>query len=373
LAGYGDLSLITKKIALDADAALSSSLAARLATEEGARAAADTANSSSFAARIATEEAARAAADTALSASAAAAIATEKGRIDAILSASTADVDTFAEVVALINSVDTTNDTAFASYVLSNDAALAAEVAAREAADTANSASFAAAMTTEIADRIAGDAAVSASLAAAVNNINQVAFDASASLAASITAEEAARIADVDAEEARAMAAEAVLSASIATEAADRATAVTNLSASFETALAAEIAAREAADATLTQNVADILANTDITAIDSFKEVINEINAVSAANFDAVYAKKNTVTAAPNGTITAFTFTNAVKAGSEQVYLNGQLLDTDGDYTVNTANGMVTGITFGVAPATADKLMFYGVYGTLSTVSNAGL
>jgi hypothetical protein len=221
--------------------------------------------------------------------------------------------------------------------------------------------------------RIAGDAALSASLAYSINNINQVAFDASASLAASITAEAAARIADVDAEEARAMAAEAVLSASIATEAADRATAVTNLSASFETALAAEIAARLAADATLTQDVADILANTDITAIDSFKEVINNINTVNAANFDAVYAKKNTVTAAANGTTTAFTFTNAVKPGSEQVYLNGQLLDIDGDYTVNSANGMVTGITFGVAPATADKLTFYGVYGTLTTMSNAGL
>ena len=53
--------------------------------------------------------------------------------------------------------------------------------------------------------------------------------------------------------------------------------------------------------------------------------------------------------------------------------MNGQLLDIDGDYTVNSANGMVTGITFGVAPATADKLTFYGVYGTLTTVSNAGL
>ena len=235
-------------------------------------------------------------------------------------------------------------------------------------------------MDTEIAARIAGDAAVSASLATAVNNINQVAFDASASLAASITAEAAARVADVDAEEARAMAAEAVLSASIATEIAARIadvdaeeTRAMAAESALSASLAAETAARIAADATLTQDVADILANTDITAIDSFKEVINNINTVNAANFDAVYAKKNTVTAAPNGTITAFTFTNAVKAGSEQVYLNGQLLDIDGDYTVNSSGSAVTGITFGVAPATADKLMFYGVYGTLSTVSNAGL
>lgn len=43
-------------------------------------------------------------------------ILTESGRIDAILSASNADADTFAEVVTLINSVDLTNDNAFASF-----------------------------------------------------------------------------------------------------------------------------------------------------------------------------------------------------------------------------------------------------------------
>ena len=53
-------------------------------------------------------------------------ISTEKGRIDAILLASSADANSFAEIVSLINSVDTTNDQAFAGYVLSNDAAVAA-------------------------------------------------------------------------------------------------------------------------------------------------------------------------------------------------------------------------------------------------------
>lgn len=45
----------------------------------------------------------------------------EKARIDAILLASDADKDSFAEIVALINSVDTENDTAFGNYVLSNN------------------------------------------------------------------------------------------------------------------------------------------------------------------------------------------------------------------------------------------------------------
>lgn len=43
-------------------------------------------------------------------------IDTEKSRIDAILLASDADKDSFAEIVSLINSVDTDNDTAFASF-----------------------------------------------------------------------------------------------------------------------------------------------------------------------------------------------------------------------------------------------------------------
>jgi hypothetical protein len=49
-------------------------------------------------------------------------IVTEKGRVDAILTAVDADKDSFAEIVTLINSVDTTNDTAFASFVTSSNA-----------------------------------------------------------------------------------------------------------------------------------------------------------------------------------------------------------------------------------------------------------
>jgi hypothetical protein len=43
-------------------------------------------------------------------------IVTEKNRVDAILSAADADKDSFAEIVSLINSVDTSNDSAFASF-----------------------------------------------------------------------------------------------------------------------------------------------------------------------------------------------------------------------------------------------------------------
>jgi len=55
------------------------------------------------------------------------ALNTQAGRIDAILASSTADADTFAEIVSLINSVDTTNDSAFAGFVTSSNAAQAVQ------------------------------------------------------------------------------------------------------------------------------------------------------------------------------------------------------------------------------------------------------
>ena len=54
------------------------------------------------------------------------AIDAEKARIDAILLASTTDADSFAEIVSLVNSVDTENDNAFSAYVISNDGRSAA-------------------------------------------------------------------------------------------------------------------------------------------------------------------------------------------------------------------------------------------------------
>jgi hypothetical protein len=85
------------------------------------------------AAAVSGEASARVSGDSALDAK----IETEKGRINAILSAAGADSDSFAEIVSLINSVDATNDQAFAGYVTSNNAALASEVTNRTNADNA--------------------------------------------------------------------------------------------------------------------------------------------------------------------------------------------------------------------------------------------
>jgi len=97
-------------------------IAANLATEISDRAAA-----------VSAEASARSSADSVLDGK----ITTEKNRVDAILSASQADKDSFAEIVTLINSVDTTNDSAFAGYVTSNNAALATETQNRIDGDDA--------------------------------------------------------------------------------------------------------------------------------------------------------------------------------------------------------------------------------------------
>ena len=51
-------------------------------------------------------------------------VSTTEAAISAILNAATASADTFVEIVSLINAVDTTNDTAFASFVLRTDASV---------------------------------------------------------------------------------------------------------------------------------------------------------------------------------------------------------------------------------------------------------
>lgn len=59
----------------------------------------------------------------------------EKGRIDSILALSEVDKDSFKELVDLILNIDTENDSLFAGYVASNNAALAQEVSDRQSGD----------------------------------------------------------------------------------------------------------------------------------------------------------------------------------------------------------------------------------------------
>jgi hypothetical protein len=224
LAIGGEGTFATKSYADAAVSTANTALTAAIAAEEAARIAADstltsdlatevsraTAAEGVIAANLAQELLDRASADTALDGK----ITTEKNRIDAILAAADADKDSFAEIVSLINSVDTENDTAFAGYVTSNNAALAAETSARQSADTTLQGNI---------DTVSSD------LSALTSRVTTAESD--------ILAEETARIAAVSAEQTARESAVSTLEAAddtlqdnIDAEASTRATADTSLS-----------------------------------------------------------------------------------------------------------------------------------------------
>ena len=211
---YVDSAVSTEQSAREAaDTTLTNNLNAEISRAQAAESGlADdiTAEETARVAAVSAEAASRVAGDNALDAK----ITTEKGRIDAILDASEADKDSFAEIVQLINSVDTTNDQAFAGYVLSNDAALAQEVSDRQAGDSA------------LGVRIDGVESAATALEARVTTAEaDIVANATA-----ISAEEAARIAAVSAEASAREAADTTLQSNIDAEASARSTADTSLS-----------------------------------------------------------------------------------------------------------------------------------------------
>lgn len=141
-------------------------------------------------------------------------ITTEKNRVDAILSASQADKDSFAEIVTLINSVDTTNDSAFAGYVTSNNAALASEISTRGADDTA------------LGLRIDGVVSAATALTTRVSASEQDIVD----LGTAIAAETSARQSAISSEQTARQSADTTLQSNIDSEASTRSTADTSLS-----------------------------------------------------------------------------------------------------------------------------------------------
>jgi len=162
------------------------------------------------AAAVSSEASARSSADSVLDGK----ITTEKGRIDAILSASTADADTFKEVVDLINSVDLTNDNALAAAVLSINDDIADETSARQSADTA------------LGLRIDGVESAATALTTRVSAAEQDIVD----LGTDIAAETSARQSAISSEQTARQSADTTLQSNIDSEASTRATADTSLS-----------------------------------------------------------------------------------------------------------------------------------------------
>ena len=165
----------------------------------------------------------------------------QKGRVDAILSASSADKDTFAEIVTFINSVDTTNDTA-----------LGTEITTRAAADTALSGRL---------DTVEGSGTGSVAKAEA---------DAIASAEAKDVVRAAAANAYADTAEADAIAsaeAKDVVRAAAANAYADQAEADAIASAEAKDVVRASAAAADAtAKANAAQSAAEATASADATA-----------------------------------------------------------------------------------------------------------
>jgi hypothetical protein len=120
----------------------------------------------------------------------------------------------------------------------------------------------------------------------------------------------------------------------------------------------------------LSSEVSYIIANTDLTSIDSFAEVVADMSseisraesaeASIALDFANIYAKHVAVNETPDGTAVAFTIATPVREGSELIYMNGLLLDA-GDYTPDMVEGKVAGFTFINAPLAGDKVRAYGV------------
>jgi len=165
------------------------------------------------AAAVSAEASSRVSGDNALDAK----ITTEKNRVDAILSAAGANSDSFAEIVSLINSVDATNDQAFAGYVTSNNAALASETSSRETGDT------------NLGIRIDGVVSAATALTGRVSAAEQDILDEVADRAAAITS----------------------VQGSIASEASTRAAAITTVTG----LVTAEVSTRAAADTSLSNRI----------------------------------------------------------------------------------------------------------------------
>jgi hypothetical protein len=279
-----------------ADSVLQDNIDAEAFAREGA----DNALSS----RIDTEVSDRQSADTELDGK----ISVEKGRIDAILEASSADKDSFKEIVDLINSVDTENDEAFAAYVLSNDAALAQEVSDRQSGDD------------EIKGPLTGlesyvtVKALSDALVAEESNrasADQLIEDSVQLVEDSVAAESAAReqaVSDIQgqldglesytdikalndaivAEESARASADSTLQSNIDSEASARSSADSVLQGNIDSEESARIAAdgvlqgnidseesaRIAGDASLQSQINDIISNVDPLALDSLSEIV---------------------------------------------------------------------------------------------------
>ena len=184
---------------------------------------------------------------------------------------STADKDSFKEIVDFVNAVDLTNDNALAAAVASLATADSDESAARVAADSSLTTRLAA----EEGARADADASIDVVMAAMQADIDQNELDsdnAEASLQTRLAAEESARAAgdasidvvmaamqaDIDQNEQDSDDAEASLTTRLGAEEVARAAADASLVVKYDAAIATENAARLAQEALVGADLAEI-------------------------------------------------------------------------------------------------------------------
>jgi hypothetical protein len=351
----------TEKAAREAaDASLESKVNADVSTEKAAREAADASLESKVNADVSIEKAGRESADTSLESK----LATEKNRIDAILSAATADTDSFAEIVTLINSVDTENDQAFAAYVLSNDAALSQEVADREsevsiekAGRESADASLESKLNSDVSTEKAGRESADLSLESKVNSdistekAGRESADSSleSKLNSDVSIEKAGR-------ESADLSLESKIDSDVSTEKAGRESADASLESKIDSDVSTEVAAREAAitaEESTRLSVDEAIKTGVNAALVEIKSML--VNAIQQSGF------KLMVDLDGDGVNTTF---GASMFGNGALYLNG-LLQIEGlDYTTSSSvdgkGNPLKDFIFNTAPDNGSKIVIYG-------------
>lgn len=213
---------LTNRISAEesAEAAAEGSLNTRMADEESVRLAKD----GSLETAIAGAGSSRASADSSLETR----LSTEEDRVDAILNASSADKDSFAEIVSFINSVDVAHDSQTSTEISSIDSAIASAESARIADDSS--------LETRLSVEESTEAAAEGSLNTRMAAEESIEASAEASLDARMSSEESARLA---------------ADGSLATSISDAASARASGDSSLTTRVSSEEVARAAGDSSL--------------------------------------------------------------------------------------------------------------------------
>ena len=299
-----------QSVSTEKDASLETKIDADVSGEKSGRIAGDASLEAKLDSDISTEKSSREAADDVEASLRAAAdvilqsnINVEKGRIDAILSGASIDLDQFKEIVSFVEDIDLENDNALLAAVNSINTAIADEVNARTAADLA--------VRTDMTDAI-----LSAKTDVELQISDEITARQSAvtSLETRHDSEMTAVEADLVAETSSRIAGDATLQASIDTLTSD---------------LADEVTAREEGDSSIEDKITDIISNTDFTAMDSFSEVKENLARLENNHMKQVPYHIAKTKIVGQGTIVTglrLTSPNRVKQNTVQVYLNGQLL-----------------------------------------------